>query len=105
MASADPATGSDLLTEVTCLDASSCWAVGADGVESGANQNNQNNQTNPSSLVEHWNGSTWSIEPSPNVTAFSYLDRSDLCPGVDVLRRPASPSPAAAQQRRGDPGP
>ena len=73
VASADSATGSDLLTGVTCLDASSCWAVGADGVESGANQNNQNNQTNPSSLVEHWNGSTWSIDPSPNVTTFSYL--------------------------------
>ncbi len=64
-----PDTPYDLLTDVTCLGTSNCWAVGASGVQSG--QNNNGPQANP--FVEKWNGSTWSVDPSPNVTAFGYL--------------------------------
>ena len=67
--SPNPDNPSDLLTDVTCLGTSDCWAVGASGVHSG--QNNNGIQPNP--FIEQWNGSTWSIDPSPNVTAFGYL--------------------------------
>ena len=39
------------LSAVTCSSASDCWAVGGD-----------NGQT----LIEHWNGTSWSIVTSPN---------------------------------------
>ena len=29
---------------------------------------------NPTALIESWNGSTWSVDPTPNVTAMSYLN-------------------------------
>ncbi len=65
--SPSPAPTSGLLTDVTCLDASDCWAVGAFGFTSGQGGA-------PSPFIESWNGSQWSIEPSPDVTAFGYLD-------------------------------
>ena len=75
MPSANPAAPADLLTDVTCFDGANCWAVGASGIQSGQNQNFQ-----PSPFVENWNGTAWSIQPSPNVTAFAYLD-SVACVG------------------------
>jgi hypothetical protein len=101
--SADSATGSDILSDVTCLDATDCWAVGADGVQSGQSQQSQPSQAasqvrprlqwggvntgahesphglgggnqNPTAFIESWNGSTWSVDPTPNVTAMSYLN-------------------------------
>ncbi len=65
--SPSPSPTSGLLTDVTCLDASDCWAVGAYGYASGQGGA-------PSPFIESWNGTQWSIEPSPNVTAFGYLD-------------------------------
>ena len=64
-----------ILTDVTCLGPSQCWASGAQGVQSGQNQN-----LNPSPMIESWNGSAWSVDPSPNVTAFGYLN-SVACTG------------------------
>ncbi len=53
-----PAAGSapSDLTGVSCLSITSCWAVGYDG------QGSADDQT----LVESWNGTAWSIVPSPN---------------------------------------
>jgi hypothetical protein len=67
--SPNPSVPADLLTDVTCLGPTSCWAVGASGVQSGQNLNLQ-----LSPFVESWNGVAWSVEPSPNVTAFGYLN-------------------------------
>jgi len=64
-----------ILTDVTCLGPSQCWASGAQGVASGQNQNGS-----PSPMIESWNGSAWSVDPSPNVTAFAYLN-SVACTG------------------------
>jgi len=64
--SPDPAAN-DLLTDVSCLSATACWAVGIYGLVSGG-------QGAPSSFVEQWNGSTWSVQPSPDVTALGYLN-------------------------------
>ena len=79
VSSPSPAGPHDLLTDVTCLGLSSCWAVGASGTGTG---NHGNFQPNP--FIEEWNGSAWSLDPSPDVTAFGYLDtvscvRSDGC--------------------------
>ncbi len=68
--SANPPTTGNTLTALTCLDASDCWATGATGALSG--QNNNNGGT-PSPFIESWNGSAWSIQPSPSVIAFGYL--------------------------------
>jgi hypothetical protein len=56
------ATQNNYLRNVTCTSASDCWAVG---------YYNFNGTTLPPShtLIEHWNGTTWSIVTSPNTTA------------------------------------
>jgi hypothetical protein len=66
--SPNPTTPGNLLTSVTCLDAHQCWATGATDAVTGQNQN-----TSPGPFVEAWDGTAWSIEPSPSVTAFGYL--------------------------------
>jgi hypothetical protein len=48
---------SNYLEDLTCTSASDCWAVGY--------YYNDNAQT----LIEHWDGTKWSIVPSPNTTA------------------------------------
>jgi hypothetical protein len=53
-----PSQGESELLGVSCLSASSCTAVGG-----GANQ----------TLVESWNGTSWSIVPSPNRGGFGEL--------------------------------
>jgi hypothetical protein len=47
------------LSGVTCTSATGCLAVGY------ANPNVFNNQS-PATLAERWNGSTWSIQPTPS---------------------------------------
>jgi hypothetical protein len=59
------ATDHNYLQAVTCLSASDCWAVGHYIIASV-------NQT----LTERWNGSSWTIVPSPNssTTQTNYLN-------------------------------
>ncbi len=64
--SPSPVPSSGLLTGVTCLDAERCWASGVYGFANGQSNG-------PTPFIESWNGSQWSIEPSPNVTSFGYL--------------------------------
>jgi hypothetical protein len=45
----------EVLTAVSCLTAASCEAVGE-----------LVNQGNPLTLAEAWNGSTWTVQPTPN---------------------------------------
>ncbi len=47
------------LYSVSCSSRASCTAVGATGIDNG-------NQFKSHPLVEHWNGSRWSIQPSPH---------------------------------------
>ncbi len=63
--SLDPTTPGNLLTTVTCSDASNCWATGA------TNAGGQN--TTPTPYMENWNGTTWTVQPSPNVVTFGWL--------------------------------
>ena len=69
-ASPNPTGSGNTLTAVTCTDASACWATGATNVVSGQNNNNG---SQPSPFIEAFNGSAWSVEPTPNVIAFGYL--------------------------------
>jgi hypothetical protein len=64
--SLDPSTPANILNAVTCVDATDCWATGATDAASGQNMS-------PTPFVENWNGSTWTVEPSPNVMTLGYL--------------------------------
>ena len=62
-----PALPNSTLDDMSCVSATSCVAVGYD-----SDATNTKGET----LVEHWNGKTWSIQPSPNATALpdSYFE-------------------------------
>ena len=64
--SLDPTTPANILTSVTCIASSQCWATGATNSASGQNET-------PTPYIESWNGADWSVQPSPNVMAFGYL--------------------------------
>ena len=74
--SPNPATNGSLLTSVTCMDAADCWAAGASG---------WTNNSTPTPFIENWNGSAWSVEPSPNVVAFGYLSGLTCVQGVECF--------------------
>jgi hypothetical protein len=54
--SVDPGTGDNNLTGVAAISASNVWAVGYYFVG-----------VNTVTLIEHWDGTSWSVVPSPNV--------------------------------------
>ncbi len=70
-------TGDGILSSVTCLSADRCWASGSSGNIGGGS----NTVANP--LIDEWNGSIWSIQPSPNVTALAFLT-AITCAGGDA---------------------
>ena len=53
------ANESNLLHGVSCISATNCWTVGS----------YQSVDGQPQTLIEHWDGSAWSIVSSPNATA------------------------------------
>jgi hypothetical protein len=61
---------------VSCLDASQCWAAGS-STPANADDNFQ-----PNAFVESWSGASWAIQPSPDVTALSFLNGLACVPGV-----------------------
>ncbi|MGH7758456.1 MAG: hypothetical protein ACREN7_04010 [Candidatus Dormibacteria bacterium] len=63
------ALGGDVLAAVTAFAADDVWAVGFVGVPGGAYDNGQLQLLPVDTLIEHWNGSSWSIIPSPDVAA------------------------------------
>ncbi len=63
------------LSGVTCLDASTCWAAGASGT---ANVAGGGGSFQPRAFVEAWDGGSWTVEPTPNVT-FESLFGSVAC--------------------------
>src|SRR5947209_10047259 len=58
VSSPSPGTGNDNLMGVAITSASDVWAVGSNLVGNGPNGTYQ-------TLTEHWNGSQWSVIPSP----------------------------------------
>ena len=59
VAAPSPGVGSAVLLSVTAVSSTGVWAVGYTTPTKGGNR-----QT----LIEHWNGSSWSVSPSPSVT-------------------------------------
>ena len=55
----------------------------------------------PQSVVEYWNGSSWSVQPSPNVTALSFLNSVSCVPSVGCV---ADGSTLTNPNGNGDPG-
>ena len=53
------------LYSVACISASDCWAVG--------DSNPLNNGTSWKPLIEHWNGVSWTIAPSPTTGKGDHL--------------------------------
>ena len=60
----------DQLNSVTCASSSDCWAVGYAGpnqIQYGFLPGIAPNVQASAALIEHWNGATWSVSPSPSV--------------------------------------
>jgi hypothetical protein len=77
---ASPDPQPSLLTGVTCVGPTDCRAA---GVTEEAGNNSNNNQVSPHPLLVVGDGSSWSVDPSPDVTAYGYLN--DLsCAGVST---------------------
>jgi hypothetical protein len=70
-----------MLSSVSCISAVQCWAVGEMGPTGGGGGGN----FQPQSLIESWNGSSWSIEPSPNVAVISFLNTLSCVRAVACL--------------------
>ena len=58
-----PDTQASLLWSVDCVSSSDCWAVGAQEPD---------NQQQPVTLAENWNGSVWSVVPTPAVSGYLF---------------------------------
>ena len=75
--------GSDapgMLAGISCLGAAECWAVGSTG-----SFNNGGSGPQPQSLIEYWNGSSWSVQPSPNVAFLNFLNSVTCVSSVGCL--------------------
>jgi hypothetical protein len=74
--SAEPAAASEgWLDGVSCPSVSACTAVGGTGNYAGSYRH---------TLVEHWNGVGWTIEPSPNRAGASEIELLSVsCPAVN----------------------
>jgi hypothetical protein len=69
-------TGSDFLASVAAVSAQNIWTVGNYANSSSVNR----------TLVEHWNGTSWSIVHSPNIgTSNNILSGITRVPGTDHM--------------------
>ncbi len=79
-ASVPGSTSPGMLAGISCVNSAQCWADGSTGTFNGGGSTPQ-----PKSLVEYWNGSSWSVQPSPDVTALSFLNSISCVPAVGCL--------------------
>ena len=86
-----------MLSSLSCVSSVQCWAVGSLGTFGGGGGNN----FRPQSLIENWNGSSWSIQPSPDVAALSFLASVACVRSVGCL---AAGSAATLLADNNDPG-
>ena len=90
------ASTAGILSSVTCSSSAQCWAVGSQGTFGGGGGAG----FDPQALIESWNGSSWSIDPSPNVTPLSFLITVTCVRGVTCLAAGSS----ATHAQGNDPG-
>jgi hypothetical protein len=95
-ASVPDSTTPGILNSVSCVSSMQCWAVGSLGSFGGGGGAG----FQPQSFIENWNGSSWSIEPSPNVSAVSLLVSLSCVRSVGCL----AAGSAAAGSQENDPG-
>jgi hypothetical protein len=95
----EPVTGvGAILSGISCVNTAQCWAVGSSGPFGG----NGGNNFQPHAFAENWNGSSWSISPSPDVAAFSLLNDITCLPGVGCIA--AGSSAVGVGNNSNDPG-
>jgi hypothetical protein len=82
-----------ILSGISCLSSVQCWAVGSLGSFGGGG-------FQPQSFVENWNGTSWSVDPSPNVSALSFLNSVTCVPAVGCV----AAGSAATMVQQNDPG-
>jgi hypothetical protein len=70
--------GGAILSSISCVGPSSCWAVGSFGSFGGGGGSG----FQPQAFIEYWNGSSWSIEPSPQVGPIDLLNSVSCVAGV-----------------------
>ena len=92
----EPAGTGSILNSLSCVSATQCWAVGSSGTFGGGGGGG----FQPAAFIENWNGSEWSIEPSPNVAALSILDSVTCVAGVGCW----AAGTAATETQQNDPG-
>jgi len=85
-----------ILSSITCLSSVQCWAVGSLGSFGGGGGNG----FQPQNFVENWNGTSWSVDPSPNVTALSFLNSVSCVRAVGCV----AVGSAATMGQQNDPG-
>jgi len=86
-----------ILNGISCLSATQCWAVGSLGGFGGGGGGN----FQPQAIIENWNGSSWSIDPSPNASALSLLATVSCVRAVECI---AAGTAAVEAQQQNDPG-
>ena len=75
---AERGLGGRHLSSISCVGPSACWAVGSYGAFGGGGGDG----FQPQSFIEYWNGSSWSIEPSPDVGPIDLLNAVSCIAGV-----------------------
>jgi len=73
VASPNPGVGANYLSSVVAVSASNIWAVGTYSTE-------ENDSVGNKTLVEHWNGKTWSMMKDPGPVGTSGLSAVDATP-------------------------
>jgi hypothetical protein len=86
-----------ILNGISCLSAVQCWAVGSLGGFGGGGGGN----FQPQAIIENWNGSSWSVDPSPNASAASLLATVTCVRAVGCI---AAGTAAVQTQTQNDPG-
>ncbi len=95
----EPAPGGPaILSGISCVGTAQCWAVGSLGPFGGGGGSN----FQPHAFVENWNGSSWSIAPSPNVAALSLLNHVTCLPAVGCIAE--GTSAVGSANNSNDPG-
>ncbi len=89
-------SGGAILASISCLGPSACWAVGSYGSFGGGGGGG----FQPQSFVENWNGSSWSVEPSPDVSPINLLNSVACVAGVGC----AAVGTTATAPNENDPG-
>src|SRR5437773_2696774 len=76
IASPNPGGYIDVLDSVVAISAKNVWAVGYSFVS---------NSSLPQTLIEHWDGMSWSVVSSPNAGGYNILSSVARVPGTSLL--------------------